>query len=71
MKSKTYLSAKVTDDDRVKVNINGPAIEVMEVLEAAAVSIFKSFKENGYSDTMALYCLFLKNVAKEVFDIDL
>ena len=71
MKSKTYLSAKITDDARVKVNINGPASEVMEVLEAAAVSIFKSFKETGYSDAKALYCLFLQNVAKEVFDIDL
>ena len=71
MKSKTYLSAKITDDDRVKVDINGPASEVMEVLEEAAVSIFKSFKENGYSDAMALYCLFFKNVAKEVFNIDL
>ena len=71
MKSKTYLSAKITDDDSVKVDINGPAIEVMGVLEAAAVSIFKSFKENGYSDTMALYCQFIKNVSKEVFNIDL
>lgn len=71
MKSKTYLSAKITDDDRVKVDINGPASEVVELLEEEAVSIFKSFKENGYSDTMALFCLFFKNVAKEVFDIDL
>lgn len=36
------------------------ASEVMEVLE-----------ENGYSDAMALYCLFFKNVAKEVFNINL
>ena len=71
MKSKTYLSAKITDDDRVKVDINGPASEVMELLEEEAVSIFKLFKENGHSDTMALFCLFYKNVAKEVFDIDL
>lgn len=71
MKSKTYLSAKITDDDRIKVDINGPASEVMELLEEEAVSIFKSFKGNGYSDTMALFCLFYKNVAKEVFDIDL
>lgn len=71
MKSKTYLSAKITDDDRVRVDINGPASEVMEVLEESAVSIFKSFKETGYSDTMALFCLFFKNVAKEVFDIEL
>ena len=71
MKSKTYLSAKFTDDDRVKVDINGPASEVMELLEEEAVSIFKSFKENGYSDTIALFCLFFRNVSKEVFDIDL
>lgn len=71
MKSKTYLSAKITDDDRVRVDINGPASEVMEVLEESAVFIFKSFKETGYSDTMALFCRFFKNVAKEVFDIDL
>ena len=70
MKSETYLSAKVTDDDRVKVDINGPASEVVELLEKEAVSIFKSFKESGYSDTMALFCLFFKNVAREVFDID-
>lgn len=71
MKSKTYLSAKITDDDRVKVDINGPASEVMELLEEEAVSIFKSFKENGGSNTIELFCLFYKNVAKEVFDIDL
>lgn len=70
MKSKTYLSAEIIDD-RVKVDINGSASEVMELLEEEAVSIFKSFKENGCSDTIALFCLFYKNVAKEVFDIDL
>ena len=69
MKSKTYLSAEITDD-RIKVNINGPASEVVELLEEEAVSIFKSFKETGYSDTMALFCLFFANVAKEVFNID-
>ena len=71
MKSEIYLSAKITDDGRVKLDINGPASEVMELLEDEAVSIFKSFKENGYSDTMALFCRFFKNVAKEVFNIDL
>ena len=71
MKSKTYLSVKITDDDRTKVDINGPASEVMELLEELTVSIFKLFKDNGCSDTMALLCLFYKNVAKEVFDIDL
>ena len=70
MTSKSYLSAKITDDDRVKVNINGPASEVMVLLEEEAVTIFKSFKDNGYSDTMALFCLFFKNVAEEVFNID-
>ena len=71
MKSETYLSAKITDDDRVKVNINGPGSDVMILLEEEAVSIFKSFKENGCSNTIALFYLFLKNVAKEVFNIDL
>lgn len=71
MKSETYLSAKITDD-RVKVDINGPASEVMELLEEEAISIFKSFfKDTGYSDTMEVFCLFFKNVAKEVFNIDL
>lgn len=70
MKSKTYLSAKIIDDC-VKVDINGSASEVMVLLEEEAVSIFKSFKENGCSDTIALFCLFYKNVAEEVFDIDL
>ena len=70
MKSETYLSAKITDD-RVKVAFNGPVGEVYALLEEAAVSIFKSFKENGYSETIALFGLFYKNVAKEVFDVDL
>lgn len=71
MKSTTYLSAKFTDDDRVKVDINGPAIEVMELLEEETVSIFNSFKEAGYSDTMAVFCQFFQNVTKEVFGIEL
>lgn len=71
MKSKTYLSAKITDDDRVKVDINGPAREVMVLLEEEAVMLFKSFKENGYPDTMGVFCQFVENVTKEVFDIDL
>ena len=71
MKSKTYLSAKITDDDHVKVDINGSASEVMVLLEEEAVTIFKSFKEKGFSDTMALFCLFYMKVRKEVFDIDL
>ena len=71
MKSKTYLSAKITDDYRIKVDINGHASEVMELLEEEAVSIFKWFKENCHSDTTELFCLFYKNVAKEVYNIDL
>ena len=71
MKSEIYLSAKITDDGRVKLDINGPGREVMELLEEEAVYIFKSFKDNGYSDTMAVFSMFIKNVAKEVFDIDL
>lgn len=71
MKSKTYLSAKITDDDRVKVDINGPADEVIVLLEDATVSIFKSFEENGCSHTMALFRLFFKKVTEEVFNIDL
>ena len=71
MKSETYLSAKITDDDRVKVDINGPARHVLELLEEEAVMLFKSFKENGCSDTMAVFCQFIRNVSKEVFDIDL
>ena len=67
MKSEIYLSAKITDDGRVKLDINGPGREVMELLEEEAVSIFKSFKDNGCSDTVALFCLFFKNVAEEVF----
>lgn len=70
MKSKTYLSAKITDDD-VKVDINGSASEVMALLEEEAITIFKLFKEKGFSDTFALFCLFYKKVAKEVFNINL
>lgn len=71
MKSETYLSAKITDDDRFKVDVNGTADEVLALLVDLTVSIFKSFEENGCSYTMSLFRLFFKNVCKEVFDIDL
>lgn len=70
MTSKTYLSAKILDD-RIKVDINGPRSEVMALFEEEAVMLFNSFKENGCPDTMGVFCRFVKNVTKEVFDIDL
>lgn len=36
MKSEIYLFAKKTDDGRLKLDINGPGREVMELLEEEA-----------------------------------
>lgn len=71
MRSNTYLSAKIKEDEHVEVNINGPVSEVLPLLEEEAVAIFKLLDKAGSPDTLDLFCLFFKNVAKEVFDIDL
>lgn len=72
MKSKTYLYATFTDEDRIKLDIKGTTDEVLELLGDAAVSIFKELKKQGYPDsTMEMFCLFLTNVAKELFNSDL
>lgn len=71
MKSKTYLSAKITDEGRVEVVINGTTDELLVLLEKEAVSIFKEREKHGHHDSIALFYLFFKNVAKEVFNIDL
>lgn len=72
MKSNTYLSSKILDDERYRVDINGPTDEVMELLEAQTVAIFKLLKkDSGLPDTMERFCFLYKNVAKEVFNIDL
>lgn len=70
MKSETYISAKILDDS-VRVDITGPASEVMELFEAAAVDIFKELRDCGYPDTKGLFCHFVENVTKEVFPDDL
>lgn len=71
MESKTYLYSKILDDDQYQININGPADEVLELLVAQTVAIFKSFKDSGLPDTMERFCFLVKNVAKEVFNSDL
>ena len=71
MKSETHLSARITDDGRLQLDIYGPAGKILVLLEEEAVSIFEKLKNEGNPATMALFCLFYKNVAKEVFNIDL
>lgn len=72
MKSKTHLSAKITDEGLLEVTINGTADELLVLLEDEAVSIFKELKKHGgYPECFKVFTLFYKNVAKEVFDIDL
>lgn len=70
MKSETRLSAKITDEGRVKVEINGTADEVLVLLEDEAVSIFKELKKQGYPDSIKVFALFFEHVTKEVFNID-
>lgn len=71
MKSEPYMSATITDEGRVKLEIHGPGNKLLVLLEEEAVSIFEELKNEGNPATMALFWLFFKNVAKEVFDIDL
>ena len=66
MKSETYLSAKILDDDSARVDIKGSAKEILVLLEVATVDIFTELKDSGYPDSLELMCLFFKNVAKEV-----
>ena len=71
MKSETYLSAAITDEGCVKVNIHGHADELLILLEDETVSIFKGLRDGGYPYTMDVFYLFIQNIVKEVFDIDL
>lgn len=66
----TYLSAKI-QDGRLKVEIQGPPDKLLSLLTEEAVDLFKELAKEGYSDTMGVFCQFVENVAKEVFDIDL
>lgn len=70
MKSETYISAKILDDS-VRVDITGPASEVMELFTAAAVDIFKELRDCGYPHTLEVMRLFFKNVAEGVYGDDL
>lgn len=70
MKSETRMSAKILDDGRVNVDIQGPANEVLSLLEEETVSVFKKLEEEGYPAMMAAFYLFVKNVGKEVFGFD-
>ena len=65
------MSATITDEGRVKLEIHGPYNKLLVLLEEEAVSIFEELKNEGNQATMALFWLFYKNVAKEVFNIDL
>ena len=71
MKSETHLSAKITDEGRVEVEINGTADKVLVLLENEAVFIFKELKKQGYPDGFKVFAQFFEHVTKEVFDIDL
>ena len=71
MKSETYMSAKITDEGRAEVVINGTADKLIALLEEEAVTVYKECEKHGHHVGMALFYLFLKDVAKEVFNIDL
>lgn len=71
MKSETHLSATITDEVRMKVDIYGPADKLLPLLEAESVSIFNELKDKCYPNTLEVMCLFFKNIAERVFDDDL
>lgn len=71
MKSEPCLSAKITEDGRVKVDIYGPANKLLPLLEEEAVSIFNELKDKCYPNTLEVMCLFFKNITERVFDDDL
>lgn len=70
MKIETYMTAKI-HDGRVKVEMQGPADKLLSLLTEEVVAIFKELKKEGCPDTLEVFSLFFKNVAKEVFNIDL
>ena len=70
MKIETHLSAKI-QDGRVKLEMQGPADKLLSLLTEEAVGLFKELTNEGYPDTFEVFHLFFKNVAREVFDIDL
>lgn len=71
MKSKAYMSATITDEGRVKVDIYGPGDKLLPLLEEEAYAIFKELKEKCYPATLEVMCLFFKNIAERVFPDDL
>ena len=71
MKSEFYLTAEITDDDRARVTINGPANKILALLEEEAVQLFEELKNEGCPDTLEIFCLFFKKVTERVFPDDL
>lgn len=66
----TYLFGKFMEG-RVKIEMHGPADKLLALLTEEAVGIFKELAKEGYPDTSEVFCMFVGNVSKEVFDIDL
>ena len=71
MKSEPHLSATITDDGRLKVDIYGPADKLLPLLEEEAYAIFNELKDKCYPQTLEVLCLFFKNVTERVFPDDL
>lgn len=71
MKSETRLSATITEDDSVKVDIYGHADKLLLLLEEEAVSIFNELEDKCYPNTLELMCMVFKNIAERVFNDDL
>lgn len=71
MKFETLMTARINDDDQLEVSINGPANDLLVLLEEEAVRLFKELKNEGYPDTQAVFRLFFKNVTERVFPDDL
>lgn len=71
MKSKAYMSAKIQDDGRLKVDIYGPANILLPLLEEEAYAVFKELKDKCYPNTLEVMCLFFKNIAERVFPDDI
>lgn len=71
MKSETRMSATITDEGCVKVDIYGPGDKLLPLLEEEAYAIFNELKEKCYPQTLEVMCLFFKNVTERVFPDDL
>ena len=71
MKSEPYMSATITQDGRLQVDIYAPADKLLPLIEEEACAIFNDLKDMCYPDTLEVMCLFFKNIAERVFPDDL